>query len=94
MTSQDVDVDRVTSGGAAIRSSTLDDAGVLADGFGADYYDAVKQILSDAAPLSAGANGEEMIQAVGTELNEAVAGTKTVDDALAAAQAAVLKIQG
>jgi len=94
VTSQDVDVDRVTSGGAAIRSSTLDDAGVLADGFGADYYDAVKQILSDAAPLSAGANGEEMIQAVGTELNEAVAGTKTVDDALAAAQAAVLKIQG
>ncbi|WP_219949587.1 ABC transporter substrate-binding protein [Salinibacterium sp. M195] len=94
VTSQDVDIDRVISGGAAIRSSTLEDPGVLTDGFGSDYYDAVKQILSDAAPLSAGANGEEMIQAVGTELNEAVAGTKSVDDALAAAQAAVVKIQG
>jgi ABC-type glycerol-3-phosphate transport system substrate-binding protein len=44
--------------------------------------------------LSQGASGEEMIQAVGTELNEAVAGTKNVDDALAAAQAAAEKIQG
>jgi ABC-type glycerol-3-phosphate transport system substrate-binding protein len=35
-----------------------------------------------------------MIQAVGTELNEAVAGTKSVDDALAAAQAEAEKIQG
>lgn len=94
VTSKEIDVDRVINGGAAIRSSTLDDSRVLSEGFGADYYEAVKQILSDAAPLSAGANGEEMIQAVGTELNEAVAGTKSVDDALAAAQAAVLKIQG
>ena len=35
-----------------------------------------------------------LLQAVGTELNEAVAGTKSVDDALAAAQAAAEKIQG
>ena len=61
---------------------------------GADYFKTVEQLLANAAPLSQGPSGEEMIQAVGTELNEAVAGTKSVDDALAAAQAAVEKIQG
>lgn len=94
ITSKAVDVERVSAGGAAIRESTLDDPAVLEDGFGADYYEAVKQILSDAAPLSQGAGGEEMIQAVGTELNEAVAGTKSVDDALRDAQAAAEKTQG
>lgn len=94
ITSKPVDVERVSAGGAAIRESTLEDPAVLEDGFGADYYEAVKQILSDAAPLSQGAGGEEMIQAVGTELNEAVAGTKSVDDALRDAQAAATKTQG
>jgi ABC-type glycerol-3-phosphate transport system substrate-binding protein len=94
ITSKTVDVERVTAGGAAIRESTLEDPAVLEDGFGADYYEAVTQILSDAAPLSQGAGGEEMIQAVGTELNEAVAGTKSVDDALRDAQAAAEKTQG
>ena len=94
ITSKAVDVERVSAGGAAIRESTLEDPAVLEDGFGADYYEAVKQILSDAAPLSQGAGGEEMIQAVGTELNEAVAGTKSVDDALRDAQAAAEKTQG
>ncbi|MFD1714942.1 ABC transporter substrate-binding protein [Amnibacterium flavum] len=94
ITSKAVDVERVSAGGAAIRESTLEDQAVLDDGFGADYYEAVKEILSDAAPLSQGAGGEEMIQAVGTELNEAVAGTKSVEDALSAAQAAAVKIQG
>jgi multiple sugar transport system substrate-binding protein len=94
LTSKETDIERVKEGGAAIRESTLDDASVLAEGFGEDYYAAVKEILSDAAPLSEGAGGEEMIQAVGTELNEAVAGTKSVDDALQDAQSAVEKIQG
>ena len=94
LTSKEVDVQRVIAGGAAIRQSTLEDSRVLSEGFGADYYDAVKAILSNAAPLSEGAGGEEMIQAVGTELNEAVAGTKTVKDALAAANEAINRIQG
>lgn len=94
ITSKAVDVERVSAGGAAIRESTLDDPAVLEYGFGADYYEAVKQILSDAAPLSQGAGGEEMIQAVGTELNEAVAGTKSVEEALRDAQSAAEKIQG
>jgi len=94
LTSKEVDVQRVIAGGAAIRESTLQNESVLAEGFGADYYAAIIAILSNAAPLSEGASGEEMIQAVGTELSEAVAGTKSVEDALAAANAAINEIQG
>lgn len=94
ITSKPNDVTRVENGGAAIRKSTLSDPAVLQGKFGADYYKTVEQLLANSAPLSQGPSGEEMIQAVGTELNEAVAGTKSVDDALAAAQAAAEKIQG
>ncbi|MHB1289955.1 ABC transporter substrate-binding protein [Georgenia sp.] len=93
VTSPDVEVDRVKAGGAAIRQSALEDQTVLSEGFGEDYYAAVVDILSNAQPLTNGASGEEMIQAVGTELNEAVAGTKSVADALAAAQEAAERIQ-
>lgn len=93
ITSKDVEVERVKAGGASIRESALEDDSVLAEGFGEDYYATVKQILSNAAPLTNGASGEEMIQAVGTELNEAVAGSKRVADALAAAQEAAERIQ-
>lgn len=94
LTSKAHDVQRTEKGGAAIRQSTLNDPAVLNGPLGADYYKTVEQMLGNAAPLSQGPSGEEMIQAVGTELNEAVAGTKSVDDALAAAQAAAEKIQG
>jgi multiple sugar transport system substrate-binding protein len=94
ITSKPHDVARTEKGGAAIRQSTLKDPAVLNGKFGADYYTTVEQLLANSAPLSQGPSGEEMIQAVGTELNEAVAGTKSVDDALAAAQAAAEKIQG
>ena len=94
ITAKPHDVTRTEKGGAAIRQSTLKDPAVLNGKFGADYYHTVEQLLANSAPLSQGPSGEEMIQAVGTELNEAVAGTKSVDDALAAAQAAAEKIQG
>lgn len=94
ITSPEVDVERVVAGGAAIRESSLEDPALLSDGYGADYYDAIIEILSDAEPLTNGANGEEMIQAVGTALNEAVAGTTSVEDALADAQAEAEQIQG
>ncbi|MET0450720.1 MAG: sugar ABC transporter substrate-binding protein [Mycobacterium sp.] len=94
LTSKAHDVQRTEKGGAAIRQSTLKDPAVLNGPLGADYYKTVEALLADASPLSQGPSGEEMIQAVGTELNEAVAGTKSVDDALAAAQAAAEKIQG
>jgi multiple sugar transport system substrate-binding protein len=94
ITAKPHDVARTEKGGAAIRQSTLANPAVLASTYGADYYNTVKQILANSSPLSQGPSGEEMIQAVGTELNEAVAGTKSVDDALAAAQASAEKIQG
>lgn len=94
ITAKPNDVARVEKGGAAIRKSTLADPSVLQGKFGEEYYKTVEQLLADSAPLSQGPSGEEMIQAVGTELNEAVAGTKSVDDALAAAQAEAEKIQG
>ena len=94
LTSKAHDVQRTEKGGAAIRQSTLKDPAVLAGPLGAAFYATVEKLLANSAPLSQGPSGEEMIQAVGTELNEAVAGTKSVDDALAAAQAAAEKIQG
>ena len=94
ITSKPHDVARTEKGGAAIRQSTLQDPAVLEGRFGAEYYQTVEELLANSAPLSQGPSGEEMIQAVGTELNEAVAGTKSVDDALAAAQAEAERIQG
>lgn len=94
ITSKEADVQRVQDGGAAIRLSTLEDSTVRSEGYGEEYYDAVAAILDSAVPLTQGAAGEEMIQAVGTELNEAVAGTKSVSDALSDAQAAAERIQG
>jgi ABC-type glycerol-3-phosphate transport system substrate-binding protein len=94
ITAKPNDVARTEKGGAAIRQSTLQDPAVLQGRFGEEYYKTVEQLLANSSPLSQGPSGEEMIQAVGTELNEAVAGTKSVDDALAAAQAEAERIQG
>ena len=76
-----------------IRKSSLTNPKVLGDKYGAGYYKTVGQILADASPLSKGKGGEEMIQAVGTELNDAVAGNKSVADALRDAQAAAERVQ-
>ncbi|GJJ18225.1 ABC transporter substrate-binding protein [Mycolicibacterium mageritense] len=93
ITSPDVDATRVADGGAVTRQSSLTNQKVLSEGYGADYYKTVGEILSDAAPLTEGKGGEEMIQAVGTELNDAAAGNKSVADALRDAQAAAERIQ-
>ena len=93
VTSPAIDAERVADGGAVIRQGSLTDPKVLADGYGADYYKTVGEILADAAPLTQGKGGEEMIQAVGTELNDAAAGNKSVADALRDAQAAAERIQ-
>lgn len=93
ITSPQIDAERVAKGGAVIRKSSLTNQKVLADGYGEDYYRTVGEILSDASPLTQGTGGEEMIQAVGTELNDAAAGNKSVADALRDAQAAVERIQ-
>ncbi|BCI53094.1 ABC transporter substrate-binding protein [Mycolicibacterium litorale] len=93
ITSPAVDAQRVAAGGAVIRQGSLTDPKVLADGYGEEYYRVVGEILADAAPLTQGRGGEEMIQAVGTELNDAAAGNKSVADALRDAQAAAERIQ-
>lgn len=94
VTSKQIEKERVIAGGAPVRTSVLSDPEVAAKGFGADYYRTVAQLLPNSTPLSQGANGEEMIQAVGTELNAAVAGKKSVDAALKSAQQQAVKIQG
>lgn len=76
---------RVIQGGAPVRNSTLEDPEVWEQGFGEDYYKVVQSALEDAAPLADGKNAEEMINVVGEELNAAVAGQKSVDEAITAA---------
>lgn len=84
---------RTIAGGAPVRTSVLSDAEVAQKGFGTGYYKTVAEILNNSAPLCEGANCDEMIQAVGTELNAAIAGQKSVDEALAAAEEQANTIQ-
>jgi multiple sugar transport system substrate-binding protein len=79
------DKERVIAGGAPVRQSVMSDQEVWDQGFGQDYYETVLAILEDAEPLADGPNAEEMIQVVGEELNAAVAGQKSVDEAIATA---------
>lgn len=94
LTSKQGEKQRVIDGGAPVRTSVLSDSEVREKGYGGDYYDTVRQLLENSSPLSQGANGEEMIQAVGTELNAAVAGKKKVPDALRTATEKAKEIQG
>lgn len=93
LTSKQGEKQRVLDGGAPVRTSVLSDDEVREQGYGAEYYDTVRELLENSSPLSQGANGEEMIQAVGTELNAAVAGKKKVPDALSTATEKAKKIQ-
>lgn len=76
---------RVIKGGAPVRNSALDDPQVWQKGFGKHYYETVKGILGDSAPLANGPHAEEMINVVGEQLNAAVAGQKSVDEAISTA---------
>ncbi len=78
-------VERVIAGGAPVRNSVMRNERVWEEGFGEDYYKTVRKILEDAAPLADGPHAEEMIQAVGTELNAAVSGQKSVNAAIKSA---------
>lgn len=92
LTSKQGEKQRVLEGGAPVRTGVLSDAEVREQG-GAEYYDTVRELLENSSPLSQGANGEEMIQAVGTELNSAVAGKKSPSAALKAADDEAEKIR-
>lgn len=86
LTSKQQEKQRVIEGGAPVRNSVMEDPQVWEQGFGEDYYRTVQEILTDAAPLADGPGAEEMIQVVGEELNAAVAGQKSVDEAISEAQ--------
>lgn len=86
ITAQEQDKQRVIDGGAPVRNSVMEDPQVWRQGFGEGYYRTVQEILTDAAPLADGPHAEEMIQVVGEELNAAVAGQKSVDEAISEAQ--------
>jgi multiple sugar transport system substrate-binding protein len=85
MTSEAQEKTRVIAGGAPVRNSVMEDSEVWDQGYGESYYTTVQKILEDAAPLADGPNAEEMINVVGEELNSAVAGQKSVDEAISAA---------
>ena len=89
ITSPEVAKRRAILGGAPVRNSVLGDPDVWEQGFGEAYYTTLAGILEDAAPLATGPNAEELIEIVGTELSAAVAGTKTPQEALDDAAAAV-----
>lgn len=92
--SKEIDAIRVKAGGSATRTSTLERDDITSTGLDEEYWSTIKHLLSNSAPLTDKPNAEEMIQAVGTELNAAVAGLKSVDDALADANEAITRIQG
>ncbi len=82
LTSKETDKERVIMGGAPIRASVITDQEVWEKGYGEQYYTTVLKILEDAEPLARGNRAEELIEIVGTELNIAVAGQKSVQEAL------------
>jgi len=82
LTSPQQDIERVSMGGAPVRNSVMENKKVWEQGFGESYYKTVQAILQDSAPLADGPHAEEMIQVVGTELNAAVAGQQSVDQAI------------
>ncbi len=94
LTSKQVDKERVIMGGAPTRSSVMNDPEVWEKGYGKDYYQTVLKILGNSEPLARGPKAEEIIQVVGEELNAAVAGEKSVDQALKDAADKVREIVG
>jgi ABC-type glycerol-3-phosphate transport system substrate-binding protein len=67
---------------------------VRSKGLGEGYFTALNEILANSEPIAQGANAEQLIQEVGTQLNEAVIGAKSIDQALADAQTAAEEISG
>lgn len=71
---------RCLQGGSPTCSDTLGDSDLL-DKF-PEYYPVVKNLLTDADPLPSVPGGNEMIQALGTNLSQAVAGNKSPSTAI------------
>lgn len=92
VTSKEIEKKRVILGGAPVRMSVLNDPEVWEKGYGKQYYLTLVKILEDAEPLVRGLHAEEIIQAIGLEMNNAAAGIKTVDQALDDAAKAIAEI--
>lgn len=93
LTSKAGETARVSAGGAPVRTSVLSDPALSNTGGGAEYYVTVAKILGNSEPMCLGSNCDEMINAVGTELNSAIAGKKSVDAALRDATTKANEIQ-
>lgn len=76
---------RCMNGGSPTCSDTLNDDELVSEF--SNYYPVVKGLLQDADPLPSAVGGSEMIQTLGTNLSQAVTGSKgpekAIDDAAA-----------
>ena len=88
ITSPEQDKLRTIPGGAPVRTSVMNDPEVWAGALPEDYYKAFSEVASNAVAMCLGVGCAEAIEAVGVEINAAVAGLKSVDEALADAQRA------
>jgi multiple sugar transport system substrate-binding protein len=82
---------RVIAGGAPTRDSAMLDPEVWEKGVSEAYYKTYRDVAEKAVPMCLGRGCAEAVEAIGVEINAAVAGLKSVDDALAAAQKAAVR---
>jgi ABC-type glycerol-3-phosphate transport system substrate-binding protein len=83
---------RCMEGGSPTSTDTLSDDELLNEF--PEYYPVVEGILSDAEPLPSIVGGNEMIQTVGTQLSQAVAGNKSSQQAITDATSQLQDIAG
>jgi ABC-type glycerol-3-phosphate transport system substrate-binding protein len=88
--SPDVRRQRCMNGGSPTCSDTLNDD-ELVDEF-SNYYPVVKGLLQNADPLPSVVGGSEMIQTLGTNLSQAVTGSKDAEQAISDAAAGLRDI--
>jgi ABC-type glycerol-3-phosphate transport system substrate-binding protein len=89
--SPDIRRQRCMNGGSPTCSDTLNDD-ELVNEF-SNYYPVVKGLLQDADPLPSVVGGSEMIQTLGTNLSQAVTGSKDAEQAISDAAAGLRDIK-
>ncbi|WP_171181695.1 ABC transporter substrate-binding protein [Ruegeria sp. HKCCD8929] len=88
LTAPEQDKARTIPGGAPVRDSVMNDPEVWEAGVSKEYYQTYSEVAAASVPMCLGTGCAEAIEAVGVEINAAVAGLKSVDEALADAQKA------
>ena len=94
ITSKRANDERVSRGGAPVRTSTMGDSGVWQRGFGQEYYETLRAMHDAATPLMSGANAEEATRVIGAAVHDVAAGTRDVETALTQAAAEVARLMG